>query len=244
MEIDRRLQMSNQQVGPPRWRSGKEFCQRERLRLNPWVGKIPWSRKWQLAPVFLPGKFHGQMSLLGCSLWSWKESATTELTHTQSTGYWSKTANLSMGHIWRTQLSPLLNIQLGINDAYLVSPLIRLQGNQSHIFWQICSFLISLSQWVTPSAIQLYKARNSEVTWPSPRLPPLYLIQYQVLQSYLPNLSHRGQFLSASTTTLFHHLLPTQLLWRACTPFFCQMHSSHSTPSINKHFWETYFVLW
>ena len=24
-----------------------------------WVGKIPWSRKWQPLPVFLPSKFHG-----------------------------------------------------------------------------------------------------------------------------------------------------------------------------------------
>ena len=26
-------------------------------------GKIPWCKKWQLTPVFLPGKFHGQRSL-------------------------------------------------------------------------------------------------------------------------------------------------------------------------------------
>ena len=26
---------------------------------------IPWSRKWQPTPVFLPGKFHGQRSLVG-----------------------------------------------------------------------------------------------------------------------------------------------------------------------------------
>ena len=25
-----------------------------------WVGKIPWRRKWQRIPVFLPGKTHGQ----------------------------------------------------------------------------------------------------------------------------------------------------------------------------------------
>ena len=31
------------------------------------VGKIPWSRKWQPIPVFLPGKFHGQRSLAGYS---------------------------------------------------------------------------------------------------------------------------------------------------------------------------------
>ena len=27
---------------------------------DPWVGKIPWSRKWHPTPIFLPGKFHGQ----------------------------------------------------------------------------------------------------------------------------------------------------------------------------------------
>ena len=32
---------------------------------QPWVGKIPWRRKWQPTPVFLPGKFHGQWSLGG-----------------------------------------------------------------------------------------------------------------------------------------------------------------------------------
>ena len=35
----------------------------EILGLIPGVGKIPWSRKWQLPPVFSPGKFHGQRSL-------------------------------------------------------------------------------------------------------------------------------------------------------------------------------------
>ena len=30
---------------------------------DPWVRKIPWRRKWQPTPVFLPGKSHGQRSL-------------------------------------------------------------------------------------------------------------------------------------------------------------------------------------
>jgi hypothetical protein len=30
-----------------------------------WVEKIPWSRKWQPAPLFFPGKFHGEGSLEG-----------------------------------------------------------------------------------------------------------------------------------------------------------------------------------
>ena len=48
-----------------------------------WVWKIPWSREWQHTAVFLPGKFHGQRSLVGYSPWGRKESDTTErLTHT------------------------------------------------------------------------------------------------------------------------------------------------------------------
>ena len=34
---------------------------------DPWVGKIPWRRKWQPTPVFLPGESHGQRSLVGYS---------------------------------------------------------------------------------------------------------------------------------------------------------------------------------
>ena len=30
-----------------------------RPRFDPWVGKIPWRRKWQPTPVLLPRKFHG-----------------------------------------------------------------------------------------------------------------------------------------------------------------------------------------
>ena len=37
--------------------------------VDPWVGKIPWRRKWQLAPVFLPGEVHGQRRLVGYSPW-------------------------------------------------------------------------------------------------------------------------------------------------------------------------------
>jgi len=45
---------------------------------DPWVGKIPWRRKWQPTPIFLPEEFHGQRSLAGYNLWGHKESDTTE----------------------------------------------------------------------------------------------------------------------------------------------------------------------
>ena len=43
---------------------------------SPWVRKIPWRRKWQPTPVFLPGQFHGQRSLMGP--WRHEESDTAE----------------------------------------------------------------------------------------------------------------------------------------------------------------------
>ena len=54
-------------------------CRRcKRCRFKPWVGKIPWRRKWWPSSVSLPGKFHGQRSPVGCSPWSCTESDTTE----------------------------------------------------------------------------------------------------------------------------------------------------------------------
>jgi len=38
-----------------------------RCGFNPWVGKIPWRRKWQPTPGFLSGESHGQRTLAGYS---------------------------------------------------------------------------------------------------------------------------------------------------------------------------------
>ena len=56
-------------------------------QVNPWVGKIPWRRKWQPIPVFHAGKFLGQRSLAVYSPWDRKKLDTTEVTeHTQRYG--------------------------------------------------------------------------------------------------------------------------------------------------------------
>ena len=34
---------------------------------DPWVGKMPWRRKWKPTSVFLPGESQGQRSLAGPS---------------------------------------------------------------------------------------------------------------------------------------------------------------------------------
>ena len=54
----------------PWWLNGKEStCWCRKHGFNPWTGKILWSRIWQPTPVFLPGEFHGQRSLVSCSPW-------------------------------------------------------------------------------------------------------------------------------------------------------------------------------
>ena len=45
------------------------------------IRKIPWRRKWQPAPIFLPGESHGQRKLVDFSPWDHKESDMTECAH-------------------------------------------------------------------------------------------------------------------------------------------------------------------
>jgi len=39
----------------------------KRCGFDPWVGEMPWRRKWQSTPVFLPRESCGQRSLAGYS---------------------------------------------------------------------------------------------------------------------------------------------------------------------------------
>ena len=41
----------------------QETCRKHGF--NPWVEKMPWRRKWQSTPIFLPVKSHGEKSLVG-----------------------------------------------------------------------------------------------------------------------------------------------------------------------------------
>ena len=54
------------------WGGKESACQCRTHRFNPWVGKIPWRRKWQPTPIFLSEKSYGQRSLAGYSPWGCK----------------------------------------------------------------------------------------------------------------------------------------------------------------------------
>ena len=65
--------------GFPWWLCGKESaCQRRRCEFDPWVGKIPWRRKWQHSPVFLPGN-----SLVRGAWWARVHGVTKSQTTTE-----------------------------------------------------------------------------------------------------------------------------------------------------------------
>ena len=62
--------------------SDSKDCLQGRPGFSSCIGRIPWRRKWQPTPVFLPGEAHGQERLAGYSPRGHKESDTAKrLTH-------------------------------------------------------------------------------------------------------------------------------------------------------------------
>ena len=65
-------------AGFPWWlSSGESASPCRKHKFNPWVGKIPWRRKWQPTPGLLTRKSHGQRSLASYSSWGHKGLDTT-----------------------------------------------------------------------------------------------------------------------------------------------------------------------
>ena len=127
MGLSRQEYWSGVPLPSPIWVLVLWIClQCRRPGFNSWVGKIPWRRKWQPTPEFLPGESHGQSSLVGSSPWGHKESDTNEwltLSHFFLTRYWTQTPCIgawSLSH-WATREVLLV--------PYCVS-----------IFWLACLF--------------------------------------------------------------------------------------------------------
>ena len=106
-------------LGLPTWLSGKEStsqCRRHRtFGFALWTGKIPWRRRRQLTPVFLPGKLHGQRSLVDYSSWGHEKSDTTEQlsAHTHTHIHMFLTPNVLSLHF-----ASLLSSRLMYSTAY------------------------------------------------------------------------------------------------------------------------------
>ena len=78
--------------------------------MDPWVRKIPWRRKWQPTPVFLPGECHGQRSLVDYSPWGHLRRVGRDWTHSHRGAcpvlVYSRLWNVHWKHRW-VWISPL-----------------------------------------------------------------------------------------------------------------------------------------
>ena len=87
--------------------------------VGPCFRKIPWRRGWIPTPVFLPGEFHGQKSLVGCSLWGHKGSDKTEWLN--NIEYWLRSPERSQTQKfnWVTHPNQINRTSLDLKTALL-----------------------------------------------------------------------------------------------------------------------------
>ena len=131
----------------------KEVClQCRRCGFDPWVRKIPWRRKWQPTPVFLPEKSHGQRRLGGYSPWGrkvghdWATKPTHVIIHTAplSGTPWFNSTSRSLP---RSFLTPSrltfdwpLSVSLGCSTQWSLK-------NATNSMWS-CQHVLSSSQHI------------------------------------------------------------------------------------------------
>ena len=133
-------------MGFPGGLAGKESaCQCGRCKrdwFESWVGKIPWRRKWQPTPVFLPEKFQGQRSLVGYSPWGHKESMHE----------WHTITEIYSSYLQRLR-SPRSNCQIQC-----------LAGACFLVHRQLCSYCV-LTWWKGPGGPSFIRALILGLSW-------------------------------------------------------------------------------
>ena len=119
---------------------------RDRREFNPYVRKIPWNRKWQPSPVFLPGKFQGQRSLVDYSAWGHKALDMTE---------WLSTLSLIISEwfpVWDSQIVLLWMWCLFFMSVWVdfcwIIPM-----NWIVESWGMCRFSYSSYWWIVSTII-------------------------------------------------------------------------------------------
>ena len=86
---------------------------------DPWIRKIPWRRKWQPTPVFVPGKSHGQRSLAGYRSQRVRHDLETKqrIVHLQChVSFWCAAKWLSFIHICMYGTTYMWNLKYGTNE--------------------------------------------------------------------------------------------------------------------------------
>ena len=161
--------------GLPRWLSGKESaCQYKRWGFKPWVGTIPWRRKWQPPPVVLPGESHGQRSLVVHSLWD-LERVGHDLATKQQQPWTTQTASASPG-IFCPISEPEDNGSVQPSQACEAIPFLPWNDRQDlHIWVRGLSWMVHCLFWDKPAHLSHF--------WAGERVQYCLPIRFQGLNS-------------------------------------------------------------
>ena len=159
--------------------------------LNHWVGKIPWSRKWQPTLVSLPGKFHGQRSLVDYTVHGVSESWTqlsTPHTHTHT-------------HTHRVLEAPLLKRLsfLCFEALYSVSLVYISVFLPVPQCFHYCSFILFFSLWLrfSSSSCLIIMVRTPSQCWAE-------MARWTSLSCYLPFTSEYSVSYGVFIEVIYH----------------------------------------
>ena len=159
-----------------------------RPRFDPWVRKILWRRIWRPTPVFLPGKSHGQRSVVGYIPWGHKESDMTEQLHFNSS---SSRVGLLRGLGWVENLHSFNMVSgnlMSFCDSFNLAP----GGLLEELLWFLSSGMKNADIFHFWGVLVLHRAHQ-------------YLCPLRQNQDHAPRLHYR--FLTVSPLPL-HPLLP------------------------------------
>ena len=104
--------------------------------VRPWVGKIPWRRKWQPTPVFLPGESHGRRRVVGYSARGHKESDMIEQLHFSS--LWEVNLRLCEYPVTYIFLSTNLSIHWFLPETIVTDVFICVFRNDIYSYACVC----------------------------------------------------------------------------------------------------------
>ena len=106
-------------------------------------GIIPWRREWLPIPVFLPGEFHRQRSLVGYSPWCHKELDTTKwltlLLNVNKVIWWGQRKKKGGGHSFQIKMLNMAHLLVENPEWYHCTFLCGAQtSKKAHIFCLPC----------------------------------------------------------------------------------------------------------
>ena len=118
-----------------------------RLWFSLWVRVIPWRRKWQPTPVYLPGKSHGQRSLAGYSPWGHKRVRPSNQTAIQLVGGSIEQSVFSHKQVfaWIFFSSNSSSLAVPCQRGWAGRVLEKLALNTQELFWNLSASCVSLS---------------------------------------------------------------------------------------------------